>query len=90
MIETGEFRRSPSLEVAEGAFGLAQVLVAERDLLGGQVGVGAGEQVLAVQALLGRDLLAVDQEPAGRGLAQIAREGRVVAAPLPGPVLTGS
>jgi len=66
-------------QVAEGAFGLAQVLVAERDLLGGEVGVGRGEQVLAVEALLGGNLAAVDHEPAGRGLAQVARERRVVA-----------
>ena len=44
------------LEVAEGAFCFAQVLVAERDLLGREVGVGAGEQVLAVEAFLGGDL----------------------------------
>ena len=53
------------LQVAEGAFGFAQVLVAERDLLGGEVGVGGGEQVLAVQALLGRDL-APGRSAAGR------------------------
>jgi hypothetical protein len=51
------------LQVAEGAFGLAQVLVAERDLLGGEVGVGGGEQVLAVQALLGGDLQPVTACP---------------------------
>jgi hypothetical protein len=38
------------LQVAEGAFGLAQVLVAERDVVRGEVGVGGGEQVLAVEA----------------------------------------
>ncbi len=48
------------LEVAEAAFGFEQVLVAERDVFGGEVGVAGGEQVLAVQALLGRDLRAVD------------------------------
>jgi hypothetical protein len=57
------------LQVAEGAFGLAQVLVAERDLLGAGVGVGGGGQVLAVEARLGRDLASVDQQPAGLGLA---------------------
>jgi hypothetical protein len=57
------------LQVAEGALGLAQVLVAERDVFGGEVGVGGGEQVLAVEARLGRDLASVDQQPAGRGLA---------------------
>ncbi len=67
------------LQVAEGALGLAQVLVVERDLLGGEVGVGGGEQVLAVQALLGRHLAAVEQEPAALRLAQVARERRVVA-----------
>ena len=39
------------LQVAEAAFGLEEVLVAQRDVLGGQVRVGGGEQVLAVQAL---------------------------------------
>jgi hypothetical protein len=59
-VEDGA-RLEGGLQVAEGALGLAQVLVAERDLLGGQVGVGGGEQVLAVQALLGGDLQPVDQ-----------------------------
>ena len=35
------------LEVAEPAFGFEEVLVAQCDVLGGQVGVGGGEQVLA-------------------------------------------
>ena len=52
------------LHVAETPFGLEQVLVAQRDVLGGQVGVGGGEQVLPVEAFLGGDLGPVDHEPA--------------------------
>ena len=58
------------LQVAEGALGLAEVLVAERDVLGGQARVAGGEQVLAVEALLSRDLRPVEGEPAARRLAQ--------------------
>jgi len=54
------------LEVAEGAFGLAQVLVAKRDLLRREVGVAAGEQVLAIEALLRGDPAAVDLQAAAR------------------------
>ena len=46
-------QRQGTLEVAEGALGFEQVLVAEGDVLGREVGIGAGEQELAVQALLG-------------------------------------
>jgi hypothetical protein len=67
------------LQVAEGALGLAQVLVAERDLLGGEIGVGGGKQVLAVQAFLGRDPAAVDQQPPRLRLTQVAGEAGVVA-----------
>ena len=49
-----------ALQVPEAAFGFEQVLVAQRDVLGGQVRVGGGEQVLAVEALLGGDLGPVD------------------------------
>ena len=69
-----------AFEVAEGALGLEQLLVAERDVLGGrQARVAGGEQVLAVEALLGGDLVAVDEQPAGLGLAQVAGERLVVA-----------
>ena len=68
-----------ALEVAEGAFGFEQLLVAERDVLGREARVRGGEQVLAVQALLGGDLLAVEREQPRLGLAQVAGEGRVVA-----------
>jgi hypothetical protein len=37
------------LQVAEGALGLQQVLVAKRDVLGAQVGVAGRQQELAVQ-----------------------------------------
>ena len=77
-----------ALEVAERPFGLEQLLVAERDVLGTQGRVGGGEQVLAVEVLLPGDLVVVEQEPAGLGLADVAGEGRVVAeralAPLVG------
>jgi hypothetical protein len=36
------------LQVAEATLGLEQVLVAQRDVLGAQVGIGGGEQVIAV------------------------------------------
>jgi hypothetical protein len=62
----------------EPAFGFEQVLVAQGDLGGGQVRVGGGQQVLAVQPLLRGDLGAVDQEPAGGRLAQPPAQGDVV------------
>ncbi len=54
-VEDGSQGERP-LEVAERALGLDQVLVAESDVFGGEIGVGGGEQVLPVQALLGGDL----------------------------------
>ncbi len=66
------------LEVAEAAFGFEQVLVAERDVFGGQVRIRGGEQVLAVEAFLGADRGPVDLQVAGGGLAQVAAEGAVV------------
>jgi hypothetical protein len=58
------------LEVAPAALDFQELLVAGRDVLGGQLGVGAAEQVLAVQVLLGLDLGGVGaQQPAG-GVAQ--------------------
>ncbi len=67
-----------ALEVAEAAFSFEQVLVAQRDVLGGQVRVGGGQQVLAVQPLLRRDLRLVEDEPAGGQLPQPPPERRVV------------
>jgi hypothetical protein len=67
------------LQVPEAALGLQQVLVAQRDVLGGQVGVGGGQQVLAVQPLLGGDLGTVDDQPPVWLLAQPAPEGGIVA-----------
>ena len=67
------------LQVAEAAFGFEQVLVAERDILGAQVRVRGGEEELAVELLFGGDLLAVDPQPPGRGLAQVAPERGVIA-----------
>ena len=67
------------LEVAEPAFGFQQVLVAQRDVLRGQVGVAGGQQELAVQPCFGGDLGPVDDQPARGGLAQVAAQGAVVA-----------
>ena len=63
MEDRSELERG--LQIAEAAFGFQQVLVAERDVFGAQIGVGGGEQELAVQALLGGELGAVDPEPPG-------------------------
>ena len=41
MMNRAEFQRR--LEVAEAAFGFEEVLVAQGDVLGGQVGVGGAE-----------------------------------------------
>jgi hypothetical protein len=64
----------------ERPLGLEEVLVAECDVLGGQVGVGGGEQVLAVQVRFDLDLGVVDRQTAGRGvLLEPPAQGRVVA-----------
>jgi hypothetical protein len=67
------------LQVAEAACGFEEVLVPQRDVLGGQVGVAGGQQVLPVESFLAVDLLAVDdQTPAGL-LPQPPAQGGVVA-----------
>ena len=54
------------LHVPPAAFDLQELLVAQRDVGGGQVRVGAAQQVLPVQVGLGLDLGLVDaQQPAG-------------------------
>ena len=63
------------LEVAEAAFGFEEVLVAERDVLGGQVRVarwtaGTCRRVVASAATLARSMT----QPARRGLAEPAAE----------------
>ena len=58
------------LHVAPAAVHFQELLVAERDVLGGHVGVGAAQQVLAVEVLLGADPGLVDAEEAGGGDAQ--------------------
>jgi hypothetical protein len=78
------YEPSPTVN-AEAAFGFEQVLVAQRDVLGAQVRVGGRQQVLAVQPLLGGDLLAVQDEPAGRQLPQPPAQGRVVTQRALGP-----
>ena len=79
LLEAVEDRAEPegALEVAEGAFGLEQVLVAERGVFGADVRVAGGDEELAVEALLGGDLGAVDPGPAARGVAEVAGERRV-------------
>ena len=66
-------------EVPEPALGLQQVLVRGRDFGRGQVLVGGGQQVLAVQLGLGGDRSPVDDEPAGCLLAQVAAQGAMLA-----------
>ena len=57
--------------VPPASLDLQQLLVIERDVLGGQVRVGAAQQILAVEVLLGLDLGGVDTELACRSGAQI-------------------
>ena len=67
-----------AFEVAEGAFGFDQLLVAERDVLGREGGVAGGEEVLAVEAFLGVRPWRGRSRGDPRGLAEVAGEGRVV------------
>ena len=78
-----------ALHVTEAAFGFEQVLVAQGGVLGADVRVGRGEQVLAVQPCLGLDFRPVDDEPPGRGLAEPAAEARVIAQRALGPQVRG-
>src|ERR1035437_3341414 len=76
------------LHVTPAAFDFQQLLVAQRDVLGGDPGVAAAQQELAVQPLLGPDPGGVDaQQPAGGGLEEFLQAvfGRDDAAE-PGPV----
>ena len=65
-------RRNPrrATEIAEPEFGFGQVLVPERDKLRGQVWIGGGQQMLAVESFLRGDLGPVDYQPPGWGLAE--------------------
>src|SRR6266516_4103827 len=54
------------------AFDLEELLVADRDVLGGQVRVGGAQQVLAVEVRLGLDRLGIDAQQAAAGDAQVA------------------
>ena len=54
-------------------------LVPEGGVLGADVGVGGGQQVLAVQVGLDLDLHAVDQQPAVLLLAQPPAQGGMIA-----------
>ena len=65
------------LHVAEPAFGLKQVLVAQRDVLGRQVRGRRPEQLLPVEARLGGDLGQVEDQPPGRRLREPAAEAGV-------------
>src|SRR6266511_4009857 len=60
--------------VPPAAFDFQQLLVADRDVLGGQVRVGAAQQVLAVEGGFDLDRFGVDAQPAGAGDAQVAVE----------------
>jgi hypothetical protein len=51
-----------------------QVLVAERDILSGEIGARGGQAVLAVESFLSGELGAFDHEPARRGQAQPSAE----------------
>jgi hypothetical protein len=68
-----------ALEVAEGAHGLLELLEPSATSSAERLRVAGGEQVLAIEPLLGCDLRPVEDEPAALGLAEIAGEGRVVA-----------
>jgi hypothetical protein len=77
------------LQVPEAAFGFEEVLVAQRDVFGGQVGVAGGQLVLAVEAFLGGDLLPVDDQTARGQLPQPPAQGGVVAQRALGPQVHG-
>ena len=62
------------LHVPPAAFDLQQLLVAQGDVLRGQVRVRAAQQVPPVQVRLGRDLLLVDAQQTTGGGAQEAIE----------------
>ena len=62
-------RQQGGFEVPEPALSPQQVLVGQRDLDRGQVLVGGGQQVLAVERGLGCDRGVVDEKPAGCELA---------------------
>jgi len=67
------------LQVAEAAFGFHEVLVAQGGVFGADVRVAGGDEVLAVQPLLGGDLGGVDlQAPVGL-LDQPASQAGMVA-----------
>jgi hypothetical protein len=61
----------------EAAFGLEEVLVAQGDVLGADVRIRGGDEVLAVQAGLGLDLAGVDFQPAVGQLGQPPAERRL-------------
>src|SRR5712691_671196 len=60
------------LQVAPGALDLEQLLVAERDVLGGEGRVGGAQEKLAVEALLGSDGGPVDPKQPCLRLAEVA------------------
>lgn len=79
--------RERSLEVAEAALGLEQVLVAEGGVLGTELGIAGLQQVLAVEPLLGLDPGAVELQPTALRLAQVTRVDGVVAQRALGPLV---
>jgi hypothetical protein len=63
-------------DVAPAALDLQELLVAEGDVLGGELRVGGAEQVLAVEVLLGLGLGGIGAEQAAGGDAQVAVQAR--------------
>jgi len=66
------------LEVSPAALDFQELLAAERDVLGGQPGIGGAEQVLPVKVLLGLDLGRIDPQQAARGDAQVPVQARLL------------
>jgi hypothetical protein len=66
------------LEVAPAALDLEEQLVADGDVSGGEPGVGAAEQVLAVEVLLRFDLCGVCSQQAAGGDGQAAVQAGLV------------
>ena len=60
-----QIARTFCLRSREGALGFEQVLVAEGDVLGREIRIGAREQELPAEALLGAHPPAVDPQPTG-------------------------
>src|SRR5215211_8720529 len=77
------------LQVPEAALGLQQVLVAQGDVFGAEIGIRRCQQVLAVQPGFGLDLGAVDDQPPVWLLAQPPAERGMVTQGALGPQVRG-